>query len=63
MTAMKASGPDVTGTARVSIGRPAPTEYADNVAHYVARVPETDPLGPMAEQAGALMAMLAPVTE
>jgi hypothetical protein len=36
------------------VGRPERTEYADNVAHYIARVPEDVPRVPMKAQAAGL---------
>jgi hypothetical protein len=45
------------------VGRPDPAEFANNVAHYIARVPEDDPHTPLAVQVDELFSVLAPVTE
>jgi hypothetical protein len=45
------------------VGRPERIEYADNVAHYIARVPEGDPRAPMAAQIQDLFDALSDVTE
>jgi hypothetical protein len=46
-----------------AVGRPEPAEFASNVAHYIARVPEDDPRPPLAKQVDELFSLLLPVTE
>ena len=45
------------------VGRPRSDEYWEGVAHYIARVSEDDPRGPMAAQIQDLAAAFSPVTE
>jgi hypothetical protein len=47
----------------IPIGRPEPAEYSQTVAHYIARVPEDDPLASMAPQVHEFRDRLSHVTE